>query len=318
MSYFYIMPAIITLTFSPCIDKSVSVAFLAPDIKMSCSLTKSEPGGGGINVSRAIHKLGGTSTAMYVSGGCNGVKFDKLMAEESIKTLVISSMQETRENIIIVDESNHKQYRFGMPMTLLAVDEWQHFLHHLRQTEDLQYIVVSGSLAPGVPLSIFSEISAIAVAKKARLIVDTKGDALKQAVDAGVYLIKPNLGELSALLGKSKLLVHEIKDVARKLIASDKCEVVVVSMGDEGAMLVTSNFAQQVRPPLVERKSTVGAGDSMVAGIVFSLHSGKSLTQVIQYGVACGTAATLNPGTELCRLEDVEKMLSNLAITDLD
>jgi 6-phosphofructokinase 2 len=312
------MSAIITLTFSPCIDKSASVAYLAPDIKMSCTDIKSEPGGGGINVSRAIHKLGGTSTAMYVSGGCTGKKFDQLMMEESIKTLVITSTHETRENIIIVDDSTERQYRFGMPMTPSSVEEWQQFLHHLRQAEDLQYIVVSGSLPPGVPLTVFSEISAIAVAKKARLIVDTKGDALLRAVDAGVYLIKPNLGELSALVGKKELLSHEIKDVARKIISSKKCEVIVVSMGKDGAMLVTAKVAQQIKPPLVERKSTVGAGDSMVAGIVFSLYSGKSLSQAIQYGVACGTAATLNPGTELCRLEDVEKLLNNVVTKDID
>jgi 6-phosphofructokinase 2 len=312
------MSAIITLTFSPCIDKSTSVAYLAPDIKMSCSDIKSEPGGGGINVSRAIHKLGGTSTAMYVSGGCAGKHFDQLMMDESINTLVISSTHETRENIIIVDASNDKQYRFGMPMSPLTADEWQQFLHHLKQAKDLQYIVVSGSLPPGVLLSIFSEISAIAVMKKARLIVDTKGDALMRAVDAGVYLIKPNLGELSALVGKKELLSHEIKDVAQSIIENKKCEVIVVSMGAEGAMLVTANFAQQIKPPVVERKSTVGAGDSMVAGIVFSLYTGKSLSQAIQYGVACGTAATLNPGTELCRKEDVEKIVLNVVITDLD
>ncbi len=312
------MSAFITLTFSPCIDKSTSVAYLAPDIKMNCSDITSEPGGGGINVSRALHKLGSTSTAMYVSGGCAGKQFDQLMMDESINTLVISSKHETRENIIVVDKSNDKQYRFGMPMTPLSAHEWQLFLHHLQQAKDLQYIVVSGSLPPGVPLSIFSEISAIAVAKKARLIVDTKGDALIRAVDAGVYLIKPNLRELSAIVGKKELLSREIKDVARKIISSKKCEVIVVSMGEAGAMLVTANFAQQIKPPVVERKSTVGAGDSMVAGIVFSLYTGKSLSQAIQYGVACGTAATLNLGTELCRKEDVEKIVLNVVITDLD
>lgn len=312
------MHQIVTLTFSPCIDKSTTVAVLAPDIKMNCSVPKSEPGGGGINVSRAIHKLGGESTALYVSGGCNGKKFDQLMMNENINKLVISGIHETRENIIIVDESNHKQYRFGMPMTPLSKNEWQQFLLHLQHAQDLQYIVVSGSLPPEVPLSIYSEISKLAKAKKARLIVDTKGDALKQAVDAGVYLIKPNLGELSTLVGKKELLSNEIKEVARTIIKSGKCEVIVVSMGAEGAMLVTANFTQQIRPPWVERKSTVGAGDSMVAGIVFSLYNGKSLTAAIQYGVACGTAATLNPGTELCRKEDVEKLVLKVEVNDLD
>jgi len=120
------------------------------------------------------------------------------------------------------------------------------------------------------------------------------------------------------LLFHSELLPYEIKDVARSFIEKGKCEVVVVSMGAEGAMLVTSTFAKQIKPPLVERKSTVGAGDSMVAGIVYSLYNEKSLIDAIRYGVACGTAATLNPGTELCRREDVEKITPNVEIIDLD
>ncbi len=313
------MGQIVTLTFSPCIDKSTSVAKLAPDIKMNCSLPIFEPGGGGINVARAMHKLGGTAIAMYVSGGYTGKRFDQLLADEKILASVIPGMMETRENIIIVDESNQKQYRFGMPMSPLTRHEWHQFLTRLEEMEQLKYIIVSGSLPPDVPLSVYSDISAIAKQKKARLIVDTKGDALKNAVDAGVFLIKPNLGELSALLGiKNQLLTHEIKDVARTIINTGNCEVIVVSMGAEGAMLVTSTYAKQIKPPMVERKSTVGAGDSMVAGIVFSLFNQSSLTEAIQYGVACGTAATLNPGTELCQKADVEKLLKNVEIQDLD
>ncbi len=150
------------------------------------------------------------------------------------------------------------------------------------------------------------------------MIIDTKGDALKKAVDAGVYLIKPNLGELSMLVGKKELNNSEIKDVARQIIRTGKCDIVVVSMGAQGAMLVTSDLVQHFNPPFVKRKSTVGAGDSMVAGIVYSLLGSDSLTEAIRYGVACGTAATLNPGTELCHKADVENLLQDVIISDLN
>jgi len=123
-----------------------------------------------------------------------------------------------------------------------------------------------------------------------------------------VYLIKPNLAELSSLVGKEELNIELVDDVARTVIEKGKCEVVVVSMGPAEAMLVTKEMAQQIIPPAVIRKSTVGAGDSMVAGMLLSLSRNKSLIETVQYGVACGTAATMNPGTELCRLEDVEHL----------
>ncbi len=118
----------------------------------------------------------------------------------------------------------------------------------------MEYIVASGSLPKGVPTDIFARIALIARKKNARLIVDTSGEALKQAVQAGVYLIKPNLGELSSLLGKEELNIELVDDAARTIIDKGKCEVVVVSMGPAGAMLVTKDLALQIMPPSVKRK----------------------------------------------------------------
>jgi 6-phosphofructokinase 2 len=120
--------------------------------------------------------------------------------------------------------------------------------------------------------------------------------------------VKPNLGELSTLAGKEWIDISEVEAVARKIINEYKCEVIVVSMGEAGAILVTANETAKITPPVVERKSTVGAGDSMIAGIVVSLSKGWPILQAVQYGVACGTAATMNPGTALCRWEDAEEL----------
>jgi 6-phosphofructokinase 2 len=134
--------------------------------------------------------------------------------------------------------------------------------------------------------------------------------ALKHAAEEGVYMLKPNLGELSYLAGKKEIPPDEIKNTAQKMIAGGACEVMAVSMGAAGAMLVTAEMATTYTPPAVERKSTVGAGDSMVAGIVFYLAQKKNLLQAVQYGVACGTAATLNAGTELCKKEDADRLFT--------
>lgn len=302
------MPAIITVTFNPAIDKSTSVPVLIPEKKLNCALPVYEPGGGGINAARAIKKLGGEATAVYLAGGYSGKIFTQLLTDELVESIVTETRESTRENLIVLETASNQQFRFGMPGPNISKQEWQDCLKSIEDIIDVEYIVASGSLPQGVPTDIFARIALIARKKNARLIVDTSGEALKEAVAAGVYLIKPNLGELSMLLGNEELNIELVDDAAKEVIEKGNCEVVVVSMGSAGAMLVTKEGALQVMPPAVKRKSTVGAGDSMVAGIVLSLTRNKSLTEAVQYGVASGTAATMNPGTALCRKEDADHL----------
>ena len=302
------MPTIVTVTFSPCIDKTTSITKLLPDKKLQCTAPKLEPGGGGINVARAIKKLGGNPVAIFPSGGYTGKYFNHLLEQEKIESLIIDVQNETRENIIVLDEAENVQYRFGMPGTNLSKAEWKECLTAVEDEEDISFIVASGSLPPGVPLNIFAQLAKIAKNKNAKFIVDTSGEALREAVNEGVYMLKPNLGELCFLSDKTHLMKYEIEAAARKIIATGKCEVVVISMGEEGGMLVTNDKVKIIKPPPVIRKSTVGAGDSMVAGIVHYLSKGKNIVDAVKYGVACGTAATMNTGTELCRLKDVEEI----------
>ncbi len=302
------MPSIITITFSPCIDKSTAVAALIPEKKLVCITPKLEPGGGGINIARAIKKLGGAATAIFPSGGYTGKYFNHLLEKEKINSVIVETGNETRENIIVVDESNNNQFRFGMPGTELTEAEWKKCLQAVEEMKDVEFIIASGSLPPGVPVNIYALLAKIAKSKNAKFIVDTSGAALKHVAEEGVYMLKPNLGELSSLAGKKELQPDEVKNIAQEIIAKGKCEVMVVSMGAAGAMLVTDDIAEIFTPPAVERKSTVGAGDSMVAGIVFYLAQGKTLLQAVQYGVACGTAATLNAGTELCKKDDADRL----------
>ena len=195
-----------------------------------------------------------------------------------------------------------------MPGSHLEDTEWQACLKAVEKMQDVLFIVASGSLPPGVPLNIFAQLAKVARNKNAKFIVDTSGEALREAVNEGVYLVKPNLGELCFLSGKAHLQPHEIEAVAKEIIAAGKCEIVVISMGEEGAMLVTKDIVKIIKPPSVTRKSTVGAGDSMVAGIVYYLSEEKGIVDAVKYGVACGTAATMNAGTELCMLNDVEEI----------
>jgi 6-phosphofructokinase 2 len=306
------MKKIVTVTLNPALDKSMAVPKMEPEKKLRCTNAKVEPGGGGINVSRAIHKLGGETEAVFLSGGYTGKYFETLLAGENIQSVALPVKADMRENFVVLDTSSGFQYRFGMDGPLVKEDEWTQVLTHIQNETAIDYIVASGSLPLGVPLDYFGRLAMIAQQKNAKLIVDTSGEALQHAVKQGVYLIKPNLGELSNLYGKENLNNDEIIIAARSIIEKGGCEIMVVSMGAEGAMLITKDSQVQVKPPKVVIKSTVGAGDSMVGGMVVALSKGWDLKDILCYGVAAGTAATLNPGTELCKKEDTERIFEEL------
>jgi len=315
------MSKIITITFNPALDKSITAQELIPERKLKCSSPVYEPGGGGINVSRAIKKLGGESVAAYLAGGFAGQEITRLLTEERIKTIVTGIHNPTRENLVVTDLENHKQYLFDLPGPKVEEHEWKALLQAIEFAAPADFIVVSGSFPPGVSLDVFGDLALMAEQKNARLIVDTSGDALMAALKAGVYLIKPNLREIGLLAGKKEIDTTSAIDFAKELIKSGKCEVIVLSMGGLGAVLINSEMTLHIQPPDVEIKSTVGAGDSLLAGIVLSLGNKKSLKEAVKYGVACGTAATMNSGTELCTREQADHLyhiIDNIAAVHQD
>jgi 6-phosphofructokinase 2 len=306
------MSKIITITLSPAIDKTTSTYKIVPEKKMRCLHPTYEPGGGGINVSRALEHLGCESLAMYFAGGFNGDFFKNLLVKENIRSLIVPVKAHTRTNIIVVETSTGQQYRFGMESQPAKEEDWKLFLTMLEEQEDYEYVVASGSLPDGVPLDFFGRVSAIVKRKNAKLIVDTSDEALKQAVQEGVFMIKPNLNELSFLFGQEELQKDEVIQAAQSIIKNKGCEIMAVSMGKDGALLVTENEYWHIVPPDITVKSTVGAGDSMVAGMVYALSRGFSWRDVLCYGVSCGTAATMNAGTALCKKGDVDRLFEEL------
>lgn len=303
------MQKIITLTVNPAIDKSTSVEQLVPNSKLRCSIPRYDPGGGGINVSRAIKKLGGNSLSIYLAGGTSGTFLKKLLDDAEIDQQVIATKANTRENFSVTESSSDKQYRFGMPGTTIEESEWQQALKVLEVTLAADdYLVASGSLCPGIPENFYQKVALIAKKAKAKLILDTSGKPLLLGAKAGVFMLKPNLAELSLLCGVKFISVENLESLASKFLDDNACEVLVVSMGAKGAMLATSDLIEHIPAPVVYQQSTIGAGDSMVAGMVYSLSEGKSHSEMARYGVACGTAATMKQGTQLCDKQDVDQL----------
>lgn len=302
---------IITLTLNPSLDKSTHFTGLVAEQKIRCEKPRYDAGGGGINVSKAIVKLGGNSLCIHTSGGSAGKMLEELIQKEGIENNVIPTQNWTRENFIAFENTTKAQYRFGFPGNALLEDEKEAILKIIKGLK-ADYLVLSGSLNEGLPSDFYQQIAETAKASGIKVIVDTSGEPLRKVLEKGVYLIKPNIGELARLIGVDRLELEEVEKAAKTLIEKGNAEVVVVSLGAEGAVLVSKDITEFVAAPKVEKKSTVGAGDSMVGGMVWALSQSKTLKEVIQWGVSCGTAATMNEGTQLFKKEDAIKLFEGM------
>ena len=298
---------IVTLTVNPALDKSTHFKGLVAEQKIRCEEPRFDAGGGGINVSKAIFRLGGTSQAIFTSGGPIGEMLEQLIHKEAIAFETVAVQSWTRESFVAVDDNTNSQYRFGFAGGIISEQEESNILETIAKLTP-KFLVASGSLNEGLPTDFYKKIAEIAKKSNSKLIVDTSGEALKKVLEVGVYMIKPNVGELAKLTGVERLELEEVNEAAKQIIAKGGAEIVVVSLGPQGAVLVTKDSYEFVPAPNVAKKSTVGAGDSMVGAMVWALSQNKSLKEVIRWGVACGSAATMNEGTQLFKSSDAQRL----------
>lgn len=302
---------ILTITLNPCVDKSTTVQKLEAEAKLRSTQLLNEPGGGGINVSKALQKLGVETVALLPAGGHNGDMLLQLLQQQNIQYQQVNTSVETRENWVVVESEHHKQYRFTFPGRKVE-EACIKDLIELIDAHAPAWVVASGSLPEGLPPYFYGLIIKKAHAAGARCIVDTSGAALEALRGRKAYLIKPNLSELKKVLGASELKSDDVPQAARRLISDAFAEVVAVSMGKDGAWLVTATEQYFVQSPQVTPRSTVGAGDSMVAGMTYMLWQQQSLHHALCMGVACGSAATMNEGTQLFKPEDARQLFAQL------
>lgn len=305
---------ITTLTINPALDVSTSTPTVMAEHKMRCGPSRLDPGGGGVNVSRVIARLGGQSTAIYAVGGPTGQAYRQLLEAEGIVGRAVPIAGSTRENITVDETETGKQFRFVLQGPEVTEPEWQAALAATLSTARFGgYVVPSGSLPPGVPDDFYARVTRAAHESGARVVVDASGEALAAALDEGVYLIKPSGRELGELVGSTLSTVAEKTAAATELVARGRVEVVALTLGGDGAVLVTRDGAQHLAPPPIEVHSTVGAGDSFLAGLVLRLAEGRSLEVAFRAGVACGAATAMTAATELCHADDVRRLEAELA-----
>lgn len=306
------MPAIVTLTLNPALDVNTRTEEVRPTHKLRCTEPAFEPGGGGINVARVIHALGGEVTALFPSGGATGAMLASLLERAGVPIVAVPVAGSTRESITVDETSTGAQYRFVLPGPTLSNDELEAVMRALADLPARPAcLVASGSLPPGCDPAIFSRLGEFCREIDAKLVLDTSGEALAGAQGAGAYLIKPSLREVEELVGRKLAGDADEAGAARELVNRRFAEVVVISLGERGALLATSN--SELRMPAIEVPpggGTVGAGDAMVAALTLALARGESLEAALRFGVAAGAAALMTPPAELVRRADVERLYS--------
>lgn len=303
---------ILTLTINPALDLYSRVEKVAPGEKMRCEKAKLDPGGGGVNVSRVVQRLGGETTALYTRGGYTGEVFNELLAKEGVKQDTVEVIGAVRQNIAITETSSGELYRFGFPGPTLSESEYEDVLTKLNLYKKADFWVASGSLPPGVPEDFYARVAKKAGENGVKFVLDTSGKAYTGILQEGAYLLKPNINELQDIVGQKARNEQDQKELLLQVLENYPIEVIVLSLGSKGALLATRGKVRHFPAPAVVPISSIGAGDSMVAGMVYSLSRGEQIETAILYGLACGSATIKSPGTELLQKEDVEPLYQSL------
>lgn len=310
------MTDILTVTMNPALDVSTSTARVMDTHKLRCTAAIFHPGGGGINVARVVQRLGGDCLALYPAGGVNGQLLRQLLDQEQVRGHCIAIAGDTRQSFAVHEVSSGHDYRFVLPGPALTAGEWQACLDYV-STLNLppRYLVASGGLPPGVPDDFYVRLARLARARGSLMVLDTSGPALAAALAEGVYLVKPSLRELRELTGRPLSTEPQWREAAQQIIQDGQAQIVALSLGEEGALLVTADKVLRARSVPVKVESTIGAGDSFVGGLIWALNRHADLEQAFRYGMAAGAAALLTAGTALCQAADVERLHNDVVVT---
>lgn len=308
---------IATVTLNPSLDRTVTVEGLLVDETNRWTSLRRDPGGKGVNVSRVIHELGGETVAYGFIGGTDGDTLMYLLKQQGVPFDFTPIREDIRSNFIITDLKTRRQTRIDAPGPHVSADELESLIEKVTHIEpEPDFLVFAGSVPPGVPDDIYRRLIDEVKKRGIKTVLDSDEEWLEEGIKAKPYLIKPNVHEAQELLETELKSEAAIIEAARTLVGQG-IRVAAISRGKEGLIVATSQKTVKAVPPRVEIRSTVGAGDSAVAGLVLKLSQGHGIEEACRWAAAAGTAAALTPGTELCRRADVERLLPQVKVEEL-
>jgi 6-phosphofructokinase 2 len=310
------MPEIVTLTANPAIVIATSVERLTDTHKMRCTPARCDPGGGGINVARVVHRLGGDCLAIYLAGGPVAERLGRLLSAEGLSFVALGIEGQTRENFSVTELCSHREFRFVMPGPAVSEAEWQRCLEYLDALQPApRYLVLSGSLPLGVADDFYARAIDRAKVHGSRVVLDASGPALRMALPHAPYLIKPSLNELRQLTGRALETEADCRQAAREIVRNGHAHAVALTLGAGGAMLVTQKDVVRSRAVATSCLSTIGAGDSFVGAMVWALNRNAGIHEAFRYGMAAAAAALGHAGTELGSAAEIEQRYAEVSVS---
>jgi 1-phosphofructokinase family hexose kinase len=307
---------IYTITLNPTLD----ITYVLERIEFGEAVRAKEviktPGGKGINVSRALRSMGVESVAMGMMGGYAGEEAINLLQQEGLILQIVRIKNETRTNVIVIGDQDDRELMIraeGPVVDTRETERLTDFFFRLSGAPDA--VVLSGSLPRGVPEDVYYSIIEKGKARGAIVVLDASGEPFKQGIEAGPSLIKPNREELEELAGEKLETEDDVIAFCRKLL-NKGIMMIAVSLGEDGALLVTADYVLKGKVPKQEG-DTVGAGDSMVAGLLIGLIEDKPIEETFRMGLACGVSAVANHGPGLCEPVSFEKLLPGVRVERL-
>jgi len=309
------MADVVTVTPNPALDVSVRATEMVPGRKLRSRYEGAEPGGGGINVARALLRLGVDTMAVLPVGGTPGMELELLLRRESVPVKIVQIPGETRRSTTVHTSATNEHYRLVGEGPQIGPLDAAALIQATRDAEPRKYLVLSGSLPEGLGRDFVVALADVARETGAKFVVDTSGEALQAAVESHADLIKPNRRELTLLAGYEGVLdLSAIHDACERVIEQG-VGAVIASLGATGAFVLSADGQEaRIYSPFVDVKSTVGSGDALLAGTISGLVHGHDLVEAVRLGVAAGSAATLTPGTQLFSVDEVQRLVRETAV----
>lgn len=308
---------IVTLTVNPAIDRTINVDRLAFEDRAYILSSKETPGGRGINSSSVIHAFGGETIAILPAGGTSGVRFEEFLKDCGFPVVVVRIRNKVRTNLTIMDRHG-LTVKLNEPGPTLDKAEVAKLDKAVRaRLEDVTWLMLCGSLPPGVPDDFYANLIAFAHKKRVKTFLDTDGEALRLGIEAHPTVVKPNQAEAERLLNTALLTRTQYLNAAEQ-ISRLGAESVILSLGSRGVVGTFKGQITEVIPPHINVVSPIGAGDALAAAFLWAMQKQDDVYNALRWGVAAGTASAALPGMQFASLEQARALYGQVEVRRVD